>query len=216
AVVRTEEQGEFKVHVPNTGRCGEIFLPHTPVLLTKAANPKRKYPYSLYGAYKGDTLIQIDSAAANKLAAEALSTGIIGELAQAENVQREKPFGTSRFDFRFQLGDKLCYMEVKGVTLEIDGVAKFPDAPTERGVRHLRELIQAAAEGLGAYVLFVVQMSGTDYFTPNEERDPAFAAALRDAAHSGVTVLAYDAVVTPEEVRLNKEIPVKLEDKNGR
>lgn len=211
ALVRTEKEGEFRVHVPNTGRCKEIFQPHTKVWLAKSANAKRKYPYTLYAAYKGNTLIHIDSAAANTLAAEALSTGGIEPLETVTSIEREKTFGTSRFDFRFMEGDKVCYMEVKGVTLEEDGVAMFPDAPTPRGARHLRELTAAASQGLGAYVLFLIQMAGVEYFTPHVKRDPDFAAALREAAAGGVQVLAYDAVVTPEEIKLNKSIPIKLE-----
>ena len=138
---------EEKVHVPNTGRCREIFVPGTRVYLSRSEKSGRKYPYTLYEAYKGDMLIHIDSAGANRLAEEALMKGRVKELIGAAEIVREKPYGSSRFDFRFQQDGKLCYMEVKGVTLEIDGVAKFPDAPTERGARHLAELQQAASEG---------------------------------------------------------------------
>lgn len=211
ALVRTEREGEFRVHVPNTGRCKEIFQPHTKVWLAKAANTKRKYPYTLYAAYKGSALIHIDSAAANILTAEALAVAGIEPLQAVTSIEREKTYGTSRFDFRFLEGDKVCYMEVKGVTLEEEGVALFPDAPTPRGARHLRELADAVSQGYGAYVLFLVQMQGVKYFTPHIERDPDFAAALKAAAALGVEVLAYDTVVTPEEIKLNRPIPVKLE-----
>ncbi len=203
---------ETKAHVPNTGRCREIFVPGATVYLSRSDHPARKYPYTLYEAYKGDMLIHIDSAGANRLTEEALEKGLIEELAGATEIAREKPYGTSRFDFCFQKDGRLCYMEVKGVTLETNGVAKFPDAPTERGVRHLSELKMAAAEGLGAYVLFVVQMKGPSSFTPFVERDYAFSKALCDAVAHGVTVLAYDAKVTPEHITLDRPVSVVLPD----
>lgn len=211
AVVRTKAGEELKVHVPNTGRCREIFVPHARVLLQRSSNPQRKYPYTLYAAYKGSRLIQVDSAAANKLVAEALQSGRIAQLLGATEVEREKTFASSRFDFRFKRSEKICYMEVKGVTLESHDIALFPDAPTPRGVRHLRELALAVREGYDAYVLFVMQMAGIRYFTPHAERDPAFASALKEASQAGVKILAYDAKVTPGEILLAKEVPVKLE-----
>ncbi len=212
AVVKNESLGEFSVHVPNTGRCREILLPGTKVWLQQSENKGRKYPYSLYAAYKGDMLIHMDSAAANTLVEEALRSGTIDELTDIDDIAREKTFAKSRFDFRFLRGGRLCYMEVKGVTLEENGVAKFPDAPTERGSRHLRELAAAVDAGFGAYVIFAIQMAGVEYFTPNRERDPRFAEALAYAASKGVNIMAYDAAVTPGEIVLNKKIPVKLED----
>ena len=210
-VARVEIDGkEEKVHVPNTGRCREIFVPGTRVYLSRSEKSGRKYPYTLYEAYKGDMLIHIDSAGANRLAEEALMKGRVKELIGAAEIVREKPYGSSRFDFRFQQDGKLCYMEVKGVTLEIDGVAKFPDAPTERGARHLAELQQAASEGFGAYVLFVIQMKGVKAFTPFTERDRKFSEALSAAASHGVKVLAYDTKVTPEHIVLDQSVPVVL------
>ncbi|MEG1497253.1 MAG: DNA/RNA nuclease SfsA [Clostridiales bacterium] len=212
AEVKTEKYGEIKVHVPNTGRCKEIFQPGATVYLQLSKNIKRKYPYTLYSAYKGNELIHIDSAGANRLMEEALKAGKIRGLENISEIEREKPYGSSRFDFKFIKDGKTCFMEVKGVTLEIDGVAKFPDAPTPRGARHLKELGDAAAEGYGAYACFVIQMKGVDYFTPFVQRDPIFAAAVVNAAGRGVKLLAYDTIVSPEEITLDKEIPIKLED----
>lgn len=210
-VARVEIEGEeHKVHVPNTGRCREILIPGTRVYLSRSDTPGRKYPYTLFAAYKGDMLIHIDSAGANRLTEEALKDGHIRELVDATEIARERAYGTSRFDFSFQKDGRLCYLEVKGVTLELDGIAKFPDAPTERGARHLTELKQATAKGLGAYIMFVVQMKGIRYFTPFVERDPIFAAALCDAAAHGVTVLSYDTTVTPEHICLDQPISVVL------
>lgn len=212
ARVRTEVDGETAAHVPNTGRCKEIFVPDTKVYLNRSNQTKRKYPYTLVSAYKGKELIHIHSAGANTIAEEALKEGRIKELQGATDIEREKTFLNSRFDFRFTLGEKTCYMEVKGVTLEVDGRAKFPDAPTERGVRHLEELIKAKEAGFAAYVLFVIQMKGVSSFAPNEERDPAFAAALKKAKKAGVGVLAYDCWVRPQEILLDAPIPIILEE----
>lgn len=198
------------VHVPNTGRCREILVPGAKVLLTRAANPNRKYPYTLYAVYKGDMLVHIDSAGANRLAEEALNNKKIRGLESIRDIEREKSFSRSRFDFRFHDGERICYMEVKGVTLEENGIAMFPDAPTERGARHLEELIKAKEEGYGAYVLFVIQMKGPYRFVPHVARDPRFAENLRYAVSKGVTVLAYDCTVTPGEITLADPVEVDL------
>lgn len=213
-VAEVELKGErIGVHVPNTGRCKEIFVPGAVVYVQRSSNTARKYAYTLCAVYKGEHLIHIDSAGANRLVEEALKNGAVKGLEDVEAVEREKTYGSSRFDFRFCKGDRICYMEVKGVTLEQDGVAMFPDAPTERGARHLAELIQAKDEGYGAYVMFVIQMKGVDRFTPNVSRDPQFARNLVNAAESGVTVMAYDTMVTIDEITLDKPIPVDLPQK---
>ena len=210
-VAEVEKDGRpLLVHVPNTGRCRELFVSGAEVYIERSANSARKYPSSLVIVKKGDRLVHIDSAGANRLVEEGLKAGTIPGLEDVARVEREKTFGRSRFDFRFQKGDRICYMEVKGVTLEEDGVAKFPDAPTERGARHLRELVAAKKEGYGAYILFVIQMKGVKTFTPHRERDPLFFKELRAAYEQGVTVMACDTVVTPEWIRLDREIPMKL------
>lgn len=210
-VAEVELNGEIVgVHVPNTGRCREIFVPGAEVYVNRAENKNRKYPYTLCAVYKGDMLVHIDSAGANRLAEEALKSGRVKGLEDITDVEREKTFANSRFDFRFKKDGKVCYMEVKGVTLENDGVAMFPDAPTERGARHLEELIKAKEEGFGAYVMFVVQMKGPHCFKPHTERDAAFARNLVKAQAAGVTVMAYDTLVTPASITLNSPMDVIL------
>ncbi len=213
-VAEVELNGErVGVHVPNTGRCKEIFVPGAAVFVQPSENPARKYAYTLRAVYKGDQLIHIDSAGANRLVEEALLKGAVNGLEDVYEVEREKTYGASRFDFRFRKGSRLCYMEVKGVTLEQDGVAMFPDAPTERGARHLEELTRAKAEGYGAYVMFVIQMKGVTRFTPNISRDKDFARNLARAAEAGVTVMAYDTLVTPEKMTLDRPVPIELPQK---
>ena len=210
-VAEVEKDGRpLLVHVPNTGRCRELFVAGAEVYIDRSANGARKYPYSLVIVRKGDQLVHIDSAGANRLVEEGLRDGIIPGLEDVDSVEREKTFGRSRFDFRFQKGEQTCYMEVKGVTLEENGVAMFPDAPTERGARHLRELVKAKEEGFGAYVLFAVQMKGVDSFMPHKERDPRFRESLRAAYEGGVAVIVCDTVVTPEDIHLDREIPMIL------
>ena len=210
-VAEVDLNGEtISVHVPNTGRCREIFVRGAEVYINRAENTARKYPYTLCAVRKGDMLVHIDSAGANRLCEEALKSGKVKGLENITDVEREKTFANSRFDFRFQKDGKTCYMEVKGVTLENDGVAMFPDAPTERGARHLEELVKAKAEGYGAYVMFVIQMKGPHYFKPHIERDPDFAKSLVKAEKNGVTVMAYDALVTENEITLNEPVNVIL------
>lgn len=202
---------ETFVHVPNTGRCREILVPGRTVYLMRSGNEKRKYPYTLTSVYKGKTLVNIDSAGANRVAAEALDAGKIHGLEAATAIRREVSFAHSRFDIAFRQDHADAFMEVKGVTLETNGKALFPDAPTERGTRHLRELILAKEDGYNAYVLFIVQMQGVRSFSPHKDRDPAFTTQLQQAAKAGVMVLAYDTVVTPAGMTLNRAIPVLLE-----
>ena len=195
------------VHVKNTGRCRELLPEGAKVWCEKSDNPNRKTKYDLICVQKGERLINMDSQAPNAAAGEWLCNGGFGEVS---NVRAEVVHGQSRFDFAFEKDGKSCFMEVKGVTLESDGVCAFPDAPTLRGAKHLRELTQAAQAGYGAYVLFVIQMSDIKYLHPNDTTDPAFGAALRQAAEAGVTVLAMDCAVTPESMILQQEVPLCL------
>lgn len=211
ARVALENGEETFAHVPNTGRLGEIMLPGANVLLSRSENLKRKYAYTLFAVYKGDMLIHIDSAGANRLMEEALREGRLEAFPDLEHLERERTFGSSRFDFRFQVRERTAFMEVKGVTLEMDGVAMFPDAPTVRGRKHLMELIEAKKAGYDSYVIFVIQMKGPHCFTPFWERDEAFSRALCEAKSAGVTVMAYDSFVTESEILLDREIPVHLE-----
>ena len=192
------------VHVKNTGRCRELLVPEAAVYLAEGANPARKTRYDLVAVQKGGRLINMDSQAPNAAALEFLRAGNIFPV--GTRIQPEYTYGDSRFDISAFTPD-LALLEVKGVTLERDGVVLFPDAPTIRGTKHLREL--AAFPGQ-AWVLFVVQMEDVKYFTPNEETDPAFAAALRAAHGAGVHILAYDCKVTPDTMALHAPVEIRL------
>lgn len=201
---------EEMVHVKNTGRCKELLLEGARVFLEEADKEGRKTKYSLISVYKGETLVNMDSQAPNQMAAEALAEGKITEIGEVDFLKREVKYENSRFDLFYQKGEKKGFIEVKGVTLEENGIAKFPDAPTERGAKHLRELIKAKEEGYEAAVLFVIQMQGFKAFQPNEERDRNFTEALREAAAAGVRVLAYDCRVEVGSVIIENKISVKL------
>lgn len=195
------------VHVKNTGRCRELLPPGASVWCQRADNPARKTRYDLITVRKGHRLINMDSQAPNRAAGEWLAAGGLGQI---ENLRSETVHGDSRFDFSFTLQGKPCLLEVKGVTLEENGVCAFPDAPTQRGARHLRGLTAARQEGFGAYVLFVIQMADVAYLHPNEETDPDFAAALREAHAAGVQILAMDCAITEDSMTLRRSVPVKL------
>jgi sugar fermentation stimulation protein A len=194
-------------HVKNTGRCRELLPVGAEVWCQVADDPKRKTKFDLITVRKGERLINMDSQAPNAAAKEWLLGGGLGEI---ENLRAETVHGDSRFDFSFVKDGKLCFLEVKGVTLEDDGVCAFPDAPTERGVKHLKGLTKAAQEGCGAFVLFVIQMPDVKYLHPNDKTDPAFGAALREAAENGVCVLAMDCAVTEDEMHIRLPVLVKL------
>ena len=207
-IAHVEIAGKTEVcHVKNTGRCRELLPPGAQVWCQIADDPKRKTKFDLITVRKGDRLINMDSQAPNAAAKEWLLRGGLGEI---ENLKAETVHGDSRFDFSFVKDGRLCFLEVKGVTLENDGVCAFPDAPTQRGVKHLKGLTKAAQEGYGAYVLFVVQMADVKYLRPNDETDPLFGAALREAAENGVCVLAMDCAVTEDEMFIRLPILVKL------
>lgn len=207
-IAHVEIDGKQEIcHVKNTGRCRELLVPGATVYCRRDDNPKRRTKFDLISVCKGDRLISMDSQAPNAAAKQWLSQGGLGELS---DLRPETVHGDSRFDFSFRKDGKLCFLEVKGVTLEHDGVCAFPDAPTERGRKHLEGLIRAAAEGFGAYVLFVIQMENVSSFHPNDQTDPAFGEALRRAAASGVTVLARECWVTPGTIRIGDPVPVVL------
>ena len=207
-IAHVEIDGKVEIcHVKNTGRCRELLPPGAKVWCQVSDNPNRKTKYDLITIQKGDRLINMDSQAPNAAAKEWLQSGALGHV---KNIRPETVHGDSRFDFSFTLDGKPCLMEVKGVTLENDGVCAFPDAPTERGVKHLRGLAQAVREGYGAFVLFVIQMPDVKYLRPNDDTDPAFGAALREAAEAGVTVLAMDCGVTPDTMEIRLPVLVRL------
>ena len=195
------------VHVKNTGRCRELLQPGAAVWCQASSNPNRKTKYDLITVRKGTRLINMDSQAPNIAAGEWLRSGGLGEL---ENIKAEAFHGDSRFDFSFTKDGRPCFLEVKGVTLESDGVCAFPDAPTERGAKHLRGLTRLAQAGYGAYVLFVIQMADVKYLHPNDATDPNFGTALREAAENGVQGLAMDCAVTEDSMTLRLPVLVKL------
>lgn len=202
---------ETIVHVPNTGRCREILIPGCTVVLREENNPSRKTKYDLIGGYKGDKFINIDSHIPNKVVEEALKNKKINLLSGYSKIEREKTFGNSRFDFKLtDYSGNECYLEVKGVTLEEEGKAMFPDAPTERGKKHLLELIEVKNTGREAAVLFLIQMEGVKYFTPYDEMDKNFGEALRLAKANGVHILAYDCLVGEKHITIREQIEIKL------
>lgn len=202
---------ETPVHVKNTGRCKELLQEGARVFLEPAENPLRKTKYSLISVYKGDTLVNMDSQAPNQIVAEAISEGRIPEIGQVSVLRREVVYGNSRFDLYFEAGERRGYIEVKGATLEENGICKFPDAPTSRGRKHILELIQAVQDGFEAYIFFVIQMEGTKAFYPHWERDAAFSQALVEAEKAGVKILAYDCKVSKETLVLSQKVFSSLE-----
>ena len=195
------------VHVKNTGRCRELLPVGAQVWCQKSDNPNRKTKFDLITVRKGHRLINMDSQAPNTAAKAWLAAGGLGDI---ENLRAETKHGDSRFDFSFTKDGKPCYLEVKGVTLEAEGVCAFPDAPTERGAKHLRGLTQAVREGCGGYVLFVIQMADVKFLHPNDATDPEFGKALREAAAAGVEVLAVDCTVTEDSMTIGQFVPVEL------
>lgn len=195
------------VHVKNTGRCRELLVPGCTVYCQRSSNPNRKTAFDLIAVQKGDRLINMDSQAPNRAAGEWLSSGGLGEISE---LKAEVKHGDSRYDFSFLKDGKRCFLEVKGCTLEHDGVCAFPDAPTERGAKHIRGLTAAARAGYGAYILFVIQMSDVKYIRPHDETDPEFGKALREASQNGVQVLAMDCAVTPDTMEIRLPVLVKL------
>lgn len=215
-IAHVEIDGRVEVcHVKNTGRCRELLIPGTRVWLEHHDNPKRKTAYSLIGVYKGEQLVNMDSQAPNSVAQEWVMEGGDGRFDKVLLARREVVYGDSRFDLYIEYESHeepgkihRAYMEVKGVTLEEDRVARFPDAPTERGVKHIHELIRCIEDGYEAYLLFVIQMGNTVRFEANRPRQEEFADALQQAHEAGVQVLAYDCRVEPELLRIRKAVPV--------
>lgn len=198
------------VHVKNTGRCREILQENTVVILEEAKNPNRKTKYSVIAAYKGDVLINIDSQVPNTVVYEGLLSGNVKEIPAVNQLSKEIVYGNSRFDIYFENEEGKGFVEVKGVTLETDGIAMFPDAPTERGCKHVYEMIKAVEEGYQGFLFFLIQMKGVHYFTPFEIRDPKLAEALRLANKKGVKILAYDSVVQEDSICLGNSVEVRL------
>ena len=201
------------VHVKNTGRCRELLLPDAEVFLTQSDNPARKTSYDLVAVKKlrgnqEPLLINMDSQIPNAAAWEWLP--VSGYFSPEATLRREVSWGSSRFDIFAQDGERKAFIEVKGVTLENDGTALFPDAPTERGVKHLNELIRAVDAGFEAWVLFVIQMKEIHTFCPNDAMHPQFGDTLRRAAGCGVKIMAVDCLITPESITIDREINLSL------
>lgn len=206
---------EVSVHVKNTGRCRELLVPDSVVYLEDFTyrQGKRKLLYDLIAVKKGNLLINMDSQAPNKVVREALENGSIKlpGMSELTIIRPEKVYGDSRFDFYVEdENNEKGFVEVKGVTLENDGIASFPDAPTERGVKHLNELVTAMKNGYHSYVMFVIQMSGMKMFTPNDATHREFGDALRYAAEKGVHILAYECAVTPDSLEITDLVPIDL------
>ena len=208
-VAQVEAGGQvLTVHVKNTGRCRELLVPGAALWLSRSDNPGRKTAYDLITVQKGPRLINMDSQAPNKVFAEWAAAGNF--VPGLTLLRPETKHGDSRFDFYWEAGSRRGFVEVKGVTLEQGNAVYFPDAPTERGVKHLKELSACLQEGYEAAVCFVIQMEGVDFFSPNDATHPAFGTALREAAAAGVRVLALDCRVTPDSLTLGRPVPVRL------
>ena len=194
------------VHVKNTGRCNEILIKGASVLLEESTNLNRTTRYSLVAAYKGSTLINIDSQAPNHVVYEAILQNKIKAFKNVLTLKKEVTFGKSRFDLYFEKKSTKGFIEVKGVTLEKDGIAMFPDAPTLRGTKHILEMIDAVNNNYKGYILFLVQLKGVKCFTPNKEMDPEFDAALKKAKNKGVEILVYDSIIKENGLEIGEAV----------
>lgn len=207
AYVETDNGREI-CHVKNTGRCKELLPPGAVVYVERNDNPARKTKLDLIGVKKSSYLINMDSQAPNAAVKEWLMEGHL--FSDQAKIYAEKTYGESRFDFYIEDGSRRAFMEVKGVTLEEDGICRFPDAPTERGIKHIKELVKCMEDGYEAYILFVIQMSPVKYLEPNDVTHKAFGDALREAAKAGVHVMARDCKITIDSMEIMNEVEVRL------
>lgn len=206
-IAHIEIDGKEEIcHVKNTGRCKELLIPGARVLVQKSSNPERKTKYDLISVYKGERLINMDSQAPNKVFAE----WAWKYFKSISYIKPEAKYKNSRFDFYIEAEEKKIFVEIKGVTLEEEGVVLFPDAPTERGVKHIKELCSAIDDGYEAYIFFVVQMEGVKYFTPNKNTHPEFALALKEAKKKGVNICCVDCYADKTELEIKNEVRVVL------
>ncbi len=209
-IAHIEIDGQIEIcHVKNTGRCRELLPQDAQVWCQRSDKANRKTKYDLISVQKGHRIINMDSQAPNIAVGEWLSGGGLGQI---NDLRPETKHGDSRFDFSFTKEGVPCFLEVKGVTLESEGVCAFPDAPTERGAKHVRGLTEAVKEGCGGYILFVIQMEDVAYLHPNDATDPAFGLALREAAENGVHILAMDCRVTPDSMVIHNPVEIRLKD----
>lgn len=209
-IAHVEINGKEEIcHVKNTGRCKELLIPGVNVFLQENDNQNRKTKFSLITVEKGNRLINMDSQIPNKVVNEWLENGNLFK--DITLIKPETKYGNSRFDFYVETKEKKIFIEVKGVTLEENGVVRFPDAPTERGVKHVNELCECKKEGYEAYIIFVIQMKGAMYFEPNMKTHKEFGYALKKAKNSGVNILALDCEVTKETIVMGDYVDVKLD-----
>lgn len=208
-IAHVEIDGNIEtVHVKNTGRCREILISGAECYLEKSDNPNRKTGYDLVTVKKGERFINIDSQLPNALVEEWLANQNIFQ--EVSLIKREKTYGSSRFDFYIEAGNRKIFIEVKGVTLENNNVVSFPDAPTNRGIKHINELVSAIEDGYEAYIFFVIQMKDVDYFIPAWDKHKEFGDALVNAYNNGVNILVYDCFVRENEVKIMDSVPFKL------
>lgn len=193
------------VHVRNTGRCKELLIPGAKVILEDCShNLTRKTKYSLIAVWKGDMLVNMDSQIPNAAVFKAINENKIIGLENLNHIKREVTFGNSRFDIYFESGTEKGFIEVKGVTLEDNNIAMFPDAPTMRGAKHVLEMIEVVKQGYRGIIFFLLQMKGPNIFRPNYEMDKAFSDALKLASENGVEILVYDSIIKSDEITVDK------------
>lgn len=197
---------EEVVHVKNTGRCKELFIEGVKVFLEKSDNPNRKTKYSLIGIVKDQHMINIDSQVPNAVIEEAIKNNKITGFEALTFIKREQTYGHSRFDIYYETESKKGYIEIKGVTLENDGISMFPDAPTTRGTKHVKELIAGQHEGFSNSIIFLIQMKDVHTFTPNHHTDPDFASALKEAKEAGVHIRCFTSLVTKDSIEVFEEM----------
>lgn len=198
-------------HVKNTGRCKELLVPGAKVILEDCShNPNRKTKYSLISVWKGDMLVNMDSQVPNAVVYDALKTNKIKGFEEITSIKREISFENSRFDIYFESGNEKGFVEVKGVTLEDNGIAMFPDAPTKRGKKHVLEMVDAVKKGYGGVIFFLIQMKGPKKFRPNWEMDKDFSDAVKFAQENGVEIMAYDSIVTENSIVLDNTVEILL------
>lgn len=208
-IANIEIEGRKEIcHVKNTGRCRELLIPGETIFVQEYDNIKRKTRYDLIGVVKGDRFVNIDSQVPNKVFGEWISKGNLFK--DITLLKPEAKFKTSRFDFYVETIKEKIFIEIKGVTLEENNVVLFPDAPTERGVKHIQELMECVREGYKAYIIFVIQLKDVDYFTPNAVTHKEFAVAIKTAGQRGVNVLAYDCNVGKDFIEIAESVEVRL------
>ena len=208
-IAEVEIDGNIETaHVKNTGRCKELLIKGVTVYVQKSDNPLRKTKYDLISVVKNGMLINMDSQAPNKVFGEWVREGNF--IPNVDIVKSECKYGNSRFDFYIEAGERKIFAEIKGVTLEENGVVMFPDAPTERGVKHIKELCECVKNGYEGYIFFIIQMEQCKYFTPNKATHPEFAEALKIASERGVNIKALNCKVTKDELKTLNEVEIKL------